>query len=78
MRSIPRVDRDALDLKPIPGQVPPITAMPAGCRYADRCPLRIARCSVEVPPLVPVPGLRGHQARCWVRAGEVSGGEVAA
>ena len=78
LRSIPRVDRDALDLKPIPGQVPPITAMPAGCRYADRCPLRIARCSVEVPPLVPVPGLRGHQARCWVRAGEVSGGEVAA
>src|ERR1051326_4993306 len=69
LRSIPRVDRDALDLKPIPGQVPPITAMPAGCRYADRCPLRIPRCSVEVPPLVPVPGLGGHQARCWVRAG---------
>jgi peptide/nickel transport system ATP-binding protein len=68
LRSIPRVDRDALDLKPIPGQVPPITAMPAGCRYADRCPLRIARCSIEVPPLAPVPGLSGHQARCWVRA----------
>jgi peptide/nickel transport system ATP-binding protein len=78
LRSIPRVDRDALDLKPIPGQVPPITAMPAGCRYADRCPLRIARCSVEVPPLVPVPGLRGHEARCWVRAGDGSGAEAAA
>jgi peptide/nickel transport system ATP-binding protein len=77
LRSIPRVDRDAVDLKPIPGQVPPITAMPAGCRYADRCPLRIARCSVEVPPLVPVPGLRGHEARCWVRAGEGSGAEAA-
>ena len=70
LRSIPRVDRDALDLKPIPGQVPPITAMPAGCRYADRCPLRIARCSLEVPPLVPVPGLGGHEVRCWVRAGD--------
>src|SRR5215469_16172660 len=73
LSSIPRVDRDADDLKPIPGQVPPITAMPAGCRYAERCPLREARCSVEVPPLVPVPGLRGHEARCWVRAGEGSG-----
>jgi peptide/nickel transport system ATP-binding protein len=78
LRSIPRVDRDALDLRPIPGQVPPITAMPAGCRYADRCPLRIARCTVEVPPLVPVPGLRGHEARCWVRAGDGSGAEAAA
>jgi peptide/nickel transport system ATP-binding protein len=77
LRSIPRVDRDAIDLKPIPGQVPPITAMPTGCRYADRCPLRIARCSLEVPPLVPVPGLRGHEARCWVRAGEGSGAEAA-
>ena len=77
LRSIPRVDRDALDLKPIPGQVPPITAMPAGCRYADRCPLRIPRCSVEVPPLVPVPGLHGHQARCWVRAGDGAGAEAA-
>src|SRR5256714_1595911 len=77
LRSIPRVGRDALDLKPIPGQVPPITAMPAGCRYADRCPLRIPRCSVEVPPLVPVPGLHGHQARCWVRAGDGAGAEAA-
>jgi peptide/nickel transport system ATP-binding protein len=78
LRSIPRVDRDALDLRPIPGQVPPITAMPAGCRYADRCPLRIARCTVEVPPLVPVPGLRSHEARCWVRAGDGSGAGAAA
>jgi len=70
LRSIPRVDRDALDLKPIPGQVPPITAMPTGCRYAERCPLRIERCHLEVPPLVPAPGRRGHQLRCWVRGTE--------
>ncbi len=70
LHSIPRVDRDAVDLKPIPGQVPPITAMPAGCRYAERCPLRVPRCTVEVPPLVAPPGASGHFARCWVRAGE--------
>ena len=72
--SIPRVDRDAVDLKPIPGQVPPITAMPAGCRYAERCPLKVARCVVEVPPLVSPPGIGGHFARCWVRAGDGAGG----
>jgi peptide/nickel transport system ATP-binding protein len=69
LHSIPRVDRDAIDLKPIPGQVPPITAMPVGCRYAERCPLRVARCTVEVPPLVAPPDASGHFARCWVRAG---------
>jgi len=71
LKSIPRVDRDALDLKPIPGQVPPITAMPAGCRYAERCPLRIPRCA-EVPPLTPAPGRPDHLVRCWVRGAEAS------
>jgi len=72
LSSIPRVDRDAGDLKPITGQVPPITAMPAGCRYADRCPLRVRRC-VELPPLVALAGDPKHQVRCWVRAGDRAG-----
>ena len=67
LRSIPRVDRDALDLKPIPGQVPPITAMPSGCRYVERCPLKVERCTAEVPPLAAAPGRADHQVRCWVR-----------
>jgi peptide/nickel transport system ATP-binding protein len=69
---IPRVDRDAGDLRPIAGQVPPITAMPSGCRYADRCPLRVARC-VEMPPLTALDGARRHEVRCWVRAGDPGG-----
>jgi peptide/nickel transport system ATP-binding protein len=75
LSSIPRVDRDAVDLKPIAGQVPPITAMPAGCRYADRCPLRVERCAVEMPPLVRLGGGTQHRARCWVRAGDRGDGE---
>jgi oligopeptide/dipeptide ABC transporter ATP-binding protein len=70
--SIPRVDRDAGDLRPIAGQVPPITAMPSGCRYADRCPLRVARCA-EMPPLAALEGARRHEVRCWVRAGDPGG-----
>jgi peptide/nickel transport system ATP-binding protein len=69
LSSIPRVDRDAGDLRPIAGQVPPITAMPSGCRYADRCSLRVARCA-EMPPLVALDGARRHEVRCWVRAGD--------
>jgi peptide/nickel transport system ATP-binding protein len=71
--SIPRVDRDAVEMKPIPGQVPPITAMPAGCRYAERCPLRVARCS-EAPPLTGLAGAPGHLVRCWVRGAAAAGG----
>ena len=71
LSSIPRVDRDAGDLKPIAGQVPPITAMPSGCRYADRCPLRVARCAT-MPPLVGLAVNPNHQVRCWVRAADES------
>jgi len=73
LSSIPRVDRDAGDLKPIAGQVPPITAMPSGCRYADRCPLRVPRCA-KMPPLVGLAVDPNHHVRCWVRAADESVG----
>jgi oligopeptide/dipeptide ABC transporter ATP-binding protein len=39
---------------------------PAGCRFAERCPLRIATCTEVTPELVaPTPG---HSARCHVTA----------
>jgi peptide/nickel transport system ATP-binding protein len=39
---------------------------PAGCRFAGRCPLRIATCTEVTPELVaPAPG---HSARCHVTA----------
>jgi len=68
LRSMPRVDRPRADLRPIPGQVPPITEELPGCRYAGRCPLAEPRCLRSVPPLAPVAGSPGHLARCWVRA----------
>jgi peptide/nickel transport system ATP-binding protein len=70
LRSIPRVDRDTGELAAIPGQVPAITALPPGCRFAERCPLRMARCTEAVPPLTELGG--HHAARCWVRAGEIA------
>jgi peptide/nickel transport system ATP-binding protein len=35
--ALPEVSRRGLALTTIPGQVPPLAAMPAGCRFADRC-----------------------------------------
>ncbi|SAI72683.1 oligopeptide ABC transporter ATP-binding protein [Bordetella ansorpii] len=71
LRAMPRVDTDSDVLEPIPGSVPPITAMPRGCAYAPRCPLRQPRCEAESPRLRDIGG--GHQVRCLVRAGQNQG-----
>jgi oligopeptide/dipeptide ABC transporter ATP-binding protein len=63
--AIPRMDRDAQDLAAIPGRVPPLDAMPAGCRFAPRCPL--ARSGCEAPQGLAEVG-QGHAVRCWVAA----------
>ena len=67
LRSIPRVDRDAGSLSTIGGQVPAIGLMPAGCRFASRCPFRQPVCAHD-PPLVPLAGAPEHRVRCWLRA----------
>ncbi|MBN8930147.1 MAG: ABC transporter ATP-binding protein [Rhodospirillales bacterium] len=64
--AIPRMDRDAQDLAAIPGRVPPLDAMPAGCRFAPRCPLAQAGCEL---PQVLAPVEAGHAARCHVATG---------
>jgi oligopeptide/dipeptide ABC transporter ATP-binding protein len=67
LAAMPRVDRSAAALAPIPGQVPTLPDLPAGCRFQSRCPLRIERCA-ELPPLMPLASAPGHSVRCWVRA----------
>ena len=66
LQAMPRVDRDSAALHPIGGQVPPITAMPPGCAFAPRCPLRQTQCERH-PPLVPLRPGSGHSLRCFVR-----------
>jgi peptide/nickel transport system ATP-binding protein len=52
-------------LKPIPGTVPQLTALPPGCAFAPRCAWRREDCVTAVPALraVPSSGER-HSARC--------------
>jgi peptide/nickel transport system ATP-binding protein len=57
-------------LTEIPGMVPSLTNLPAGCAFAPRCPLAIDRCRAEFPPLEEFGG--DHLAACW-RAAELVG-----
>jgi oligopeptide/dipeptide ABC transporter ATP-binding protein len=70
LESIPRDDAvPKRRLPAIEGIVPDLRALPPGCRFADRCPMRIEKCTVEEPDLAPF--TPGRSSRCW-RAAEVS------
>jgi peptide/nickel transport system ATP-binding protein len=70
LESIPRPGRERTARLPtIEGLVPDLRTLPPGCRFADRCPMRIERCTAEEPELTVV--APGRLARCW-RADEVS------
>jgi len=60
--SIPRLDAKTEELAAIEGMVPSLTELPAGCRFAPRCPFARERCRQASPPLAVV-GL-GHRSRC--------------
>jgi len=68
LSTIPRVDRDSAGLSAIPGQVPPISAMPPGCRFAPRCGLREPACEAASPVLAALADDAAHRVRCRVRA----------
>jgi oligopeptide/dipeptide ABC transporter ATP-binding protein len=63
MGAIPSIDAPRERLAAIDGMVPAATAMPAGCRFAARCPFADARCRDAAPPLAEVSP--GHLSRCW-------------
>jgi peptide/nickel transport system ATP-binding protein len=49
-------------LATIPGRVPELVNMPAGCPFADRCPLVVDDCRAAPPPVQSV--TPGHDVRC--------------
>ena len=73
MKSIPQLNKKVSRLIPIPGQVPPSSNMPPGCRFAPRCQQVMDRCRIEKPQLLTVQ--EGHNCRCWLyeKGGELGG-----
>jgi peptide/nickel transport system ATP-binding protein len=61
--SIPRLAETRETLNAITGTVPPPHQLPAGCRFAPRCPFADARCHAEAPPLLEISAT--HASRCW-------------
>jgi peptide/nickel transport system ATP-binding protein len=52
LRSMPYMANGKEDLPVIPGRVPELWELPTGCRFAPRCPNRIAICTEEHPNLL--------------------------
>jgi oligopeptide/dipeptide ABC transporter ATP-binding protein len=67
--AIPRLDQPEQALSAIPGRVPPLDAMPPGCRFAPRCGLRRDGCEREQVLAQVAPT---HAARCHVATGALA------
>jgi peptide/nickel transport system ATP-binding protein len=66
LRAMPRADQSSDSLEPIPGSVPALTAMPRGCAFAPRCPIKQPSCETQRPELAAIDATT-HLVRCPVR-----------
>ncbi|AKR57224.1 peptide ABC transporter ATP-binding protein [Youhaiella tibetensis] len=68
LASLPRLEgEESRRLPSIAGTPPDPRNRPAGCPFAPRCAMKIARCERDMPELEAVPGdAAGHRAACWV------------
>jgi peptide/nickel transport system ATP-binding protein len=67
--SQPEFGRRGQLLPTIPGMVPSLTSLPAGCRFRERCPLAIPDCARIDPPLLAYGP--DQRAACIVTAAEM-------
>lgn len=65
--SIPRLEEKCRRLRPIAGLMPDPTDLPAGCRFAPRCPHRTEQCIADRPILR---GSGTHFLACHLIGGE--------
>lgn len=70
INSIPILGNLKERLEVIPGNVPNLIDLPAGCAFADRCKARQEKdlqiCTEEMPELIQIKP--GHEVRCWLYA----------
>ena len=63
LASLPSLDGARTDrLLAIPGSVPSIHSLPAGCKFCTRCDVKVELCETEEPELIEV--APGHLVRC--------------
>ena len=66
LRALPDAEHRGRPLASIAGTVPPLWSDFQGCRFAARCPQRMAACSEAAPQLMAVAAQ--HQVRCLLHA----------
>ena len=71
--ALPDISRRGMRLATIPGQVPSLAAMPAGCRFADRCQHVMPVCREQSPPWRELAS--DHAVRCHWQGEAVAGKE---
>lgn len=64
LKAFPDLSKPEKRLVSIPGYPPKLDALPAGCRFAPRCPLAFERCTIELPKLYELED--GHLASCFL------------
>ncbi|WP_368271500.1 ABC transporter ATP-binding protein [Enterocloster lavalensis] len=74
IRCIPQMDRDVEHLPVIDGHVPNLLKLPAGCRFAPRCPHATELCKKERPNRVDLGS--EHWAACHYALSGAAGEEV--
>jgi oligopeptide/dipeptide ABC transporter ATP-binding protein len=77
IHSVPRLGAANRQLHAIPGVVPRLDALPAGCRFSNRCRHAVASCSVDAPALFEA--REGHRVRCpfWQNLSQAAGAKEA-
>lgn len=63
LKAFPDLTKPKKKLSSIPGYPPRLDNLPAGCRFAPRCPVAFDRCKTEQPKLHKI-GNAGHIASC--------------
>jgi peptide/nickel transport system ATP-binding protein len=61
--SIPNLETNSRRLAAIDGMMPDPTALPEGCKFADRCKYATEHCRVSSPELAELED--GHKVRCF-------------
>jgi oligopeptide/dipeptide ABC transporter ATP-binding protein len=71
LKALPRLGTQADRLTLIPGQPPSLADLPAGCRFAPRCPRATDICRTEYPDWV-TSGDQKRRSACWWAEGGLS------
>ena len=71
--SIPDLESKSKRLKPIDGMMPDPAQLPQGCRFAERCPSCMERCTKEAPPMT---AFGSHKIKCFLFENDVQQKEM--